>query len=431
MVNALSRINRVSIAPQTGTPAWDQVENYAAPALTYVDLEMTADSTMTADQPRIATTGQRGDGETPLAAEGNRDAASSLAVYLRGLDLAGGAGNGISTATAAPQYDAILQQTTGGTVTNTTGDLAQVGSTRWVVGVVNAAHFAVGNFAGWVNPAFEMEAMPIVDLDLVANTITIAGEAVGATGGFSAAPAAGNVIYASRTYKLSQQAGERTPLAIHADLADGNAERFFLGCFGSLGFSDADGLLLGSFTAQAHDWKAASELVGPPAFGAFVGPTLGPVSTRGGRAIISSANSWGVTAGTHVASPVAIPTVISGELDVAVDIQPRTAQSGTNGRQGFVAVDNGCAMPLRLYHDGVTAGLLGFGDASLLSLQEGASLAVARQYGTTPGNVVCAEVPSYQGDAVLGEEAGLATIDLTGRGYRPSNLNATIRIHLL
>jgi len=252
MVNALSRINRVSLAPQTGTPAWDQVENYAAPALTYVDLEMTADSTMTADQPRIATTGQRGDGETPLAAEGNRDAAISLAFYLRGLDLTGGAGNGVSSSTAAPQYDAILQQTTGGTVTNNTGDLAQVGSTRWVVGVVNAAHFSVGSFAGWVNPAGDMEAMPIVDLNLVANTITIAGDGA-ATGGFSAAPAAGNVIYASRTYKLSQQAGERTPLAIHADLADGNAERFFLGCFGSLGFSDADGLLLGSFTAQAHE----------------------------------------------------------------------------------------------------------------------------------------------------------------------------------
>jgi hypothetical protein len=220
-------------------------------------------------------------------------------------------------------------------------------------------------------------------------------------------------------------------LAIHAALADGNADRFFLGCFGSLAFSDAGGLLLGTYTAQAHDWKAQSELVGPPAFGAFAGPNLGPVSTRGTRAIVCSSNSWGVTSGTHTPSAVAIPTAISGELDVAVDVQPRTAQTGTNGRQGFVAVDNGCSMGLRLYHDGATAGLLNFGDASLLSLQEGANLAVARQYGTAAGNVVVTEVPNFQGDAVIGEEAGLATIDLTGRGYRPSNGSATIRIHLL
>lgn len=428
MANKLARINRVAIAGQTGSPVWDQVETYSG--ITYQDLEMTADSSLEATQPRIETTGQRGDGELPLAAEGNRDAAISLAFYMRGLDLSGGAANAVSASTASPQYNTILEQITGGSVSNNTGDTALVGSTRWVINVNNAANFSVGNFAGWVNAAGEMEAMPIVDTDNVANTITLAGDGA-ATGGFSAAPAAADVIYASRTYTLSQQAGERLPLAIHAALADGNADRFFLGCFGSLAFSDAGGLLLGTYTAQAHDWKAQSELVGPPAFGAFTGPVLGPVSTRGTRAIVCGSNSWGVTSGTHTPSAVAIPTAISGELDVAVDVQPRTAQTGTNGRQGFVAVNNGCSMGLRLYHDGATAGLLGFGDASLLSLQEGANLAVARQYGTAAGNVVVTEVPNFQGDAVIGEEAGLATIDLTGRGYRPSNGTATIRIHLL
>ena len=433
MANKLARINRVAIAGQTGSPVWDQVETYSG--ITYQDLEMTADSSLEATQPRIETTGQRGDGELPLAAEGNRDAAISLAFYMRGLDLSGGAASTVSASTAAPQYNTILEQITGGSVSNNTGDTALVGSTRWVVNVNNAANFSVGNFAGWVNGAGVLEAMPIVATDNGANTITLAGDGA-ATGGFSAAPAAGNVIYASRTYTLSQQAGERLPLAVHAALADGNADRFFLGCFGSLAFSDAGGLLLGTYTAQAHDWKSQSELAAgpgpaPPAFGAFAGPNLGPVSTRGTRAIVCGSNSWGVTSGTHTPSAVAIPTAISGELDVAVDVQPRTAQTGTNGRQGFVAVDNGCSMGLRLYHDGATAGLLNFGDASLLSLQEGANLAVARQYGTAAGNVVVTEVPNFQGDAVIGEEAGLATIDLTGRGYRPSNGTATIRIHLL
>lgn len=431
MANKLSRINRVAIAGQTGSPVWDQVETYSG--IAYQDLEMTSDSSMEASQPRIETTGQRGDGELPLAAEGNRDASISLNFYLRGLDLTGGAGNAVSASTATPQYDTILQQVTGGAVSNNTGDVVAVGATtRWLIFVSNAANFSVGNFAGWVNAAGEMEAMPIVATDNVANTITLAGDGA-ATGGFSAIPAVGNVIYASRTYSMSQQAGERLPLAIHAALADGNADRFFLGCFGSLSFSDAGGLLAGAYTAQAHDWKATSELLAPapPAFGVFAAPTLGPVSTRGTRAIISSADSWGVAAGVHTPSAVTIPTVISGELDVAVDMQARTAQTGTNGRQGFVAVDNGCAMPIRLYHDGATATFLGFGDASLLSLQEGANLAVARQYGTAAGNIVVTEIPNYQGDAVIGEEAGLATIDLTGRGYRPSNGTATIRIHLL
>lgn len=428
MANALSRINRIAIAPQTGSPAWDQVETYAAPPLTYTDLEMTADSSLGAEQPRIPVTGQRGDGETPLAAAGNRNSSISLNFYLRGLDLSGGADDATSSSTAAPQYHSILEQVTGGTVEDNQGDLALVGSTRWAINVANPARFTVGNFAGWKNAAGELEAMPIVEVGV--GSITVAGDGA-ANGGFSAAPGAGDVIYASRTYRLDQTDGERAHLAIHASQADGNAERFYLGCLGSLSLSDSDGLLMAAYTAQAHDWKAASELAGSPAFGAFVAPSLGPVSTRGGRAIISSADSWGVAAGSHTPSEVAIPTVISGELDVALDVQPRTAQSGTNGRQGFVAVEAGCSMPLRLYHDGGTAGLLGFGDASLLSLQGGSAIAVARQYGTTEGNVVVAEIPHYQGDAVIGDEAGLATIDLTGRGYRPSNGSSTIRIHLL
>ena len=106
MANKLARINRVAIAGQTGSPVWDQVETYSG--ITYQDLEMTADSSLEATQPRIETTGQRGDGEMPLAAEGNRDASISLAFYMRGLDLSGGAANAVSASTASPQYNTIL-----------------------------------------------------------------------------------------------------------------------------------------------------------------------------------------------------------------------------------------------------------------------------------------------------------------------------------
>ena len=48
-----------------------------------------------------------------------------------------------------------------------------------------------------------------------------------------------------------------------------------------------------------------------------------------------------------------------------------------------------------------------------------------------PGNIVVVEIPAYQADVSAGDEGGLATIDMTGRGFRPAFGTATARVHLL
>ena len=95
----LKRINRVRIGKINGSPAWDPVEKYldadmAPPG--YNDLEMTSASAMEHTREAIQITGQRGDGETPAGVSGNKDASPSLAFYMRGLDLSGGAANAVN-----------------------------------------------------------------------------------------------------------------------------------------------------------------------------------------------------------------------------------------------------------------------------------------------------------------------------------------------
>lgn len=440
----LKRINRVAIGKLSGSPAWDQVENFLAAQMVggaYTDLETVEASTLEHDSAQIAITGQRGDGETPAGAAGNRNAAPSLGFYLRGLDMAGGAANGISALAATPQYDMLVEQAAGGVTRNIVGEDVIAGSTRWVLqfgaGRVAIVGYSIGDVIGWVNPAGEMECLPVVAINAGADQITVAGNSVTVTGGFSAAPAAADDIYGMRTYPVDQTAGERAHVAIHAQLAQSGVERFFLGCLGSLAFSDADGLLVGTWAAQAQDWKADQELVAPPAFGAFVSPNLGPVSTRGARVLLCTAKSWGVdSAGSHTPSEVSVATSITGTMDLALDIQPRTAATGTNGRQGFVAVQNGCSVELRLYHDGTTASLLAggsqtFGDGALLQFMGTQEVSVLMQFGNTPGATVVLEVGAFQAATTLGEEGGLATIDLSGRGFRPAYGSATCRVHLL
>ena len=121
----LKRINRVAIGKIARTPVWDYVEDYqpAAPQnVVYVDLEVTDASAMEFSRPQIALTGRRGDGQDSPSVSGNKDASPSLAFYLRGLDLAGGAADGVNASTAAPQYDMLLEQSTGGTIRNIQGD---------------------------------------------------------------------------------------------------------------------------------------------------------------------------------------------------------------------------------------------------------------------------------------------------------------------
>jgi hypothetical protein len=435
----LKRINRVRIGKQTGSPAWDQVENFASPPVTYVDLEMTNASTVELTSPQIEITGQRGDGNTPAGVDGNRDGAPSLNFYMRGLDLSGGAATGVDAGTAAPQYDMLLEQATGGTVRNTVGADAAAGCTRWILnfagGVVAGMGVAVGDVIGWVNAAGKMEVAPIVAIG--ATTIQVAGHPVNGTGGFSAAPALNDDIYGMRTYPVNQTAGERAHVAVHAQVAQSGAERFVLGCMGSMSFADADGLLAATWAAQAQDWKSPEEIAGEPTFTAFVPPNLGPVSTRGARVMICANNDWGVdAAGSFTNSDVAVATAISSSMDLGTDIQPRTAATGTNGRQGFVCVENTCNAEIRLYHDGTTANLLAaasqtFGDGALLQFMGDQTVSLLLQFGDTPGNVVVLEIPCYQANTVLGEEGGLATLDLTGRGYRPTYATATAKVHLL
>lgn len=435
----LKRINRVRIGKQTGSPAWDQVENFTSPPVTYVDLEMTNASTVELTSPQIEITGQRADGNTPSGVQGNRDGAPSLNFYLRGLDLSGGAGNGVDAVTAAPQYDMLLEQATGGTVRNTEGGLVDVGSTRWVVnfpaGVVAAMGVQVGDVIGWTNAANKLEVLPVVAIG--ATSVTVAGHAVNGTGGFSAAPQQNDVVYGMRSYPVDQTAGERTHVAVHAQLAQSGMERFVLGCMGSVSFADTDGLLTATWAGQAQDWKSPAELTGEPTFSAFVPPNLGPVSTRGARVLICANNDWGVdAAGAFSNTDVAVATAISSSMDLATDIQPRTAATGTNGRQGFVCVENACNAELRLYHDGTTANLLAggsqtFGDGALLQFMGEQTVSLLMQFGDEPGNVVVLEIPCYQANTVAGEEGGLATLDLTGRGFRPTYATATAKVHLL
>lgn len=440
----LKRINRVKIGKLAGSPAWDQVENYAAASMVgaaYTNLETTDASAMEHESAQISISGQRGDGETPAGAAGNRNASPSLAFYMRGLDLSGGAANGINASTAVPQYDMLLEQATGGTVRNIAGEDVIAGSTRWLLqfgaGRVAIVGFAIGDVLAWVNVAGKAECVPVVAVNAGADTVTVAGDHVTGTGGFSAPPVIADDIYGMRTYPVDQTAGERAHIAVHGQLAQSGVERFFLGCLGSVAFSDADGLLVGTWAAQAQDWKASQELAGPPAFGAFVSPNLGPVSTRGARVLICEAKSWGVDgAGTFTPSDISVATSISGSMDLAADIQPRTAATGTNGRQGFVAVQNGCSADLRLYHDGTTANLLAggsqtFGDGALLQFMGTQEVGLLLQFGDTPGNIVCLEVAAYQANTTLGEEGGLATLDLSGRGFRPAYGSATVRVHLL
>ena len=427
----LHRINRIAIAPQPGAPAWAQVDTFAG--LTWTDLEVTEGTALELQQPRIATTGQRGDGETSLGAAGNRDAAPSLTFYPRGIDLAAGAGNGINTSTGAPAASALIAQACGGSVTDNVGNQVSGVSTRWLIAAAGHA-FTVGTVVGWVNPAGKLEVLPVVEVNAGVD-FTVAGDGV-ALGGFSSAPIAGNDLFAARTFEVDQQAGERGHVAVHALLANGASERFALGCLGSVSFSDADGLLAGTWAAQAHDWRAASELAGPPAFAAFSGPVTGPVSTRDNRVILSTSDSWGVSSVGHTPASVAVAEAISGDLDLALDVQPRAAVNGVNGRQGFAAVENACSMTLRLYHDGsanafFAGGSETFGDGALLQLSQGQGLSVGRQYGSTPGNVVFVEILNFQGDATQADEGGLSTIDIAGRGYRPAFGGATARVHLL
>ena len=436
---SLKRINRIRIGKQAGTPAWDQVENFASPPVTYVDLEMTNGSTVELTSPQIEISGQRGDGNTPAGVQGNRDGAPSIEFYVRGLDLSGGAATGVNAGTAAPQYDMLLEQSTGGTIRNTIGADAAAASTRWVInfagGVVAGMGVQVGDVLGWVNSSGEMEVLPIVEIG--ATTIRVAGHAANGTGGFSAAPATNDDMYGMRTYAVDQTAGERSHVAMHAQLAQSGVERFVLGCMGSVSFADSDGLLAATWAAQAQDWKTPAEITGEPTFTAFVPPNLGPVSTRGARVMICPSSDWGVdAAGNYTQTDVAKATAISASMDVGTDIQPRTAATGTNGRQGFVCVENACNADIRLYHDGTTANLLAgssqtFGDGALLEFMGEQTVSLFIQYGTTPGNVVCLEIPCYQANTVLGEEGGLATLDLTGRGYRPIFASATAKVHLL
>ena len=440
----LKRINRVRIGKLSGTPVFDQVENFTAASMVgaaYTDLEMTNASTVELTSPQIEISGQRGDGQTPPGVSGNRDGAPSLAFYMRGLDLSGGAANGVGAVTAAPQYDMLLEQATGGTVRNIAGEDVIAGSTEWVLqfgaGRVAAVGYAVGDVVGWVNAAGKMECLPIVDVAGGADKITVAGHAVNGTGGFSGIPGVGDDIYGMRTYPVDQTAGARPHIAVHAELAQSGVERFVLGCMGSVSFADADGLLLATWAAQAQDWKTPAEITGEPVFSAFVPPNLGPVSTRGARVIICAEKDWGVSsAGVFSDTDVAVATAISGSLDLATDIQPRTAATGTNGRQGFVAVQNTCNAELRLYHDGTTAALLAgssqtFGDGALLEFMGEQTTSLLMQFGDQPGNTVVLEIACYQANAVLGEEGGLATIDLTGRGFRPAYSTATAKVHLL
>ena len=445
----LKRINRVRIGKINGSPAWDQVEKYLAADMVgaaYTDLEMTSASAMEHTREAIQITGQRGDGETPAGVSGNKDASPSLAFYMRGLDLSGGAANAVNASTAAPQYDMLLEQATGGTKRNIQGEDTNGVSTRWVlqfgVGRVGIVGYAIGDVLGWVNPTSnKMECVPVVAIDAVADTVTLAGDsAANMTGGFSAAPASGDDIYGMRTYPIDQTAGERSHITVHGRLADSGIDRFFQGCMGSVAFSDADGLLLATWGAQAQTWTAAQNLAGAPTFGAFVAPSLGPVSTRGARVLICADNSWGVDgAGSFTpgaATGVAVATAISASFDTATDIQPRTAATGTNGRQGFVAVQNNCSTEMRLYHDGTTNALLAggsqtFGDGAALSFQNDQVFSVLMQFGDQPGNTVVIEIPGAQCNTTVGEEGGLATLEMSGRGFRPEYGTATARIHLL
>ena len=440
----LKRINRVSIGKISGSPAWDNVEAYLAASMVggaYTDLETTNATTADHTRTSIEISGQRADGQTPGSVSGNKDAAPSLAFYLRGLDLSGGAANGVDASTAAPQYDMLLEQGAGGTTRNIAGEDVIAGSTRWVLqfggGRVAAVGYAVGDVVGWVNAAGKMECLPIVDVAGGADQITVAGDSGTATGGFSAVPAAADDIYGMRTYPVDQTAGERPHITVHGQLAQSGVQRFFQGCLGSASFADADGLLVATWAAQAQTWTAQQNAAGAPAFGAFTAPNLGPVSTRGARVLICEDTAWGVNgAGVFTAADVAVATAISSSFDLGVDVQPRTAATGTNGRQGFVAVSNGCNAELRLYHDGTTAALLAggsqtFGDDALLSFMNNQEVSLLLQFGDQPGNTVVFELPNFQANTVLGEEGGLATLDLTGRAFRPTYGTATARIHLL
>jgi len=445
----LKRINRVQIGKLTGSPAWDQVEKYRTGApdnVTYNDLEITSATTMEFTREQIAITGQRGDGETPAGVSGNKDASPALAFYMRGLDLSGGAANAVDASTAAPQYDMLIEQATGGTVRNIQGEDVIAGSTRWVLqfggGRVGAVGYAIGDVVGWVNAAGKMETSPVVAIEADGpDTIRLAGDsAANMTGGFSAAPLAGDDIYGMRTYPIDQTAGERAHITVHGRLADAGIDRLFQGCMGSVAFSDADGLLLATYSAQAQTWTADQNAAGGPTFGAFTPPNLGPVSTRGARVLICVDDSWGVDGSGNftpsASTGVAVATAISAGFDTATDVQPRTAATGTNGRQGFVAVQNNCTTEMRLYHDGTTADLLAggsqtFGDGAALQFQNNQVFAVLMQFGDTPGNTVVIEIPAAQCNTTIGEEGGLATLEMSGRGFRPTHGTATARIHLL
>jgi hypothetical protein len=441
----LKRINRVAIGKIAGTPAWDNVEAYTAASMAggaYTDLEVTDASAMEFSRPQIALTGRRGDGQDSPSVSGNKDASPSLAFYLRGLDLAGGAAHGVNASTASPQYDMLLEQSTGGTIRNIQGEDVIAGSTRWVLqfggGRVAAVGYQIGDIVGWTNASGKVECLPIVGINLGgADTVTVAGDSGTATGGFSAAPAATDDIYGMRTYPVSQTAGERAHVTVHGQLGQSGLERLFQGCLGSLSIADADGLLVATWAAQAQTWTAQQNAAGAPVFGAFTAPNLGPVSTRGARVLICENESWGVnSAGTFAPADVAVATAISSSVDMGTDIQPRTAATGTNGRQGFVAVETACGADIRLYHDGTTANLLAggsqtFGDGAALQFMDNQTVSLLLQFGDTAGQIVVVEIPTYQANAAIGEEGGLATIDLTGKGFRPANGSATARIHLL
>lgn len=440
----LNRINRVQIAkPTPAASAWDNVEKYQSADMvggSYSDLEVTAATTLEHSRPQIETSGQRGDGEMPARVVGNKDAAPSLAFYMRGLDLPGGAGAGVDAATASPQYHLLLEQAAGGAVRNIEGEAVIAGSTRWVLqfgaGQVAAVGYAAGDVVGWVNASGKLECLPVVIADAATDTITVAGDSVGGTGGFSAAPADTDVIYGMRTYSVDQTAGEREHLAINAQMADGAMTRIFQGCLGSLALADDNGLLTGTWAGQAQNWEAAQNLAGAPAFGVFTAPVVGPVSTRGARVLIADGDSWGLSPVGYTQTAVAVATAIAAGFDLGVDVQPRTAATGTNGRQGFVAVEAACSSELRLYHDGTTADLLAggsqtFGDGAALELMDGTVVSLLMQFGDQPGATVVVEIPAYQADVSAGDEGGLATIDLSGRGFRPAFGSATARIHLL
>ena len=72
-----------------------------------------------------------------------------------------------------------------------------------------------------------------------------------------------------------------------------------------------------------------------------------------------------------------------------------------------------------------------FGDGALLEFMGEQTTSLLMQFGDQPGNTVVLEIACYQANAVLGEEGGLATIDLTGRGFRPAYSTATAKVHLL